>query len=649
MLKWGENMRALVIFGSKSDEDVYSKLTGKLNENNIEHELKICSAHRTPELLDRILADGNYDLIIAGAGLAAHLPGVIASKTLIPVIGVPCSGNFEGLDAFLSILQMPPGVPVLCGPMDGEGFNPSIFRPFQGINLTGDIDNKAFLKSLSILRELKIPCQFDPYPKEGFININFATFDDLGNSAVDHFTITVPLLEDSKGAHALQLLEKLNQSRSLLVGLNRGENATLAALQLLGKYQEQLAAYRRKMKEKAVADCDGGEIASRMEAATKPDAPIGVAENADNIPGKEEQGIEGQGKEEHRKDERRKEEQGGEDTSVKQITDEVVADSIVRQQINNTLRTTHLFHLGERKKGKVRDIYLGPDKIYLVATDRQSAFDRNLASVPFKGQVLTQTSLFWFEKTKDIIRNHVLDVPDPNVVVCRKLKVFPVEVVVRGYLTGVTSTAAWTAYEKGERMFCGNLLPEGMKKNQKFEKPIITPTTKSDEHDEKISAEEIVQQGLMTQEDWDYVAEKALQLFQRGMDISAENGLILVDTKYEFGYDEDGNIYLIDEIHTPDSSRFWINDTYKEKFARGEDPDNIDKEFLRLWFKENCDPYNDEVLPEAPVELVVELSKRYIKLYEMITGNKFQAEVGDVKGRIEKALLLDKNEQGDFF
>lgn len=266
--------------------------------------------------------------------------------------------------------------------------------------------------------------------------------------------------------------------------------------------------------------------------------------------------------------------------------------------------------------------------------------DRNLANIPFKGQVLTQTSAFWFENTKDIIKNQIIDIPDPNVIVCKKLNVFPVEFVVRGYITGVTNTAAWSAYEKGERLFCGIKLPEGLRKNEKFDHPIITPTTKSDVHDEQISVEEVVKRKLMTKEQWDYAADIALQLFQRGTEIVDKNGLILVDTKYEFGYDDEGEIYLIDEIHTPDSSRFWVKDTYEEKLKYNEEPESIDKEFLRIWFVNNCDPYNDEILPEAPMELVVELSKRYIKLYEMITGNTFNVRVEDVSQRIAKNLNI---------
>lgn len=316
----------------------------------------------------------------------------------------------------------------------------------------------------------------------------------------------------------------------------------------------------------------------------------------------------------------------------------MIPEQKIKVQMKFTLDGTEFRKLGKKYKAKARDCYLQGDRIFLISTDRQSAFDRMVASIPFKGQVLTQTSAFWFENTKDIINNHVIDVPDPNVVVCKKLGVFPIEVIVRGYITGVTETAAWTAYSRGERNFCGNILPEGLKKNQKFNKPIITPNIKSVEHDEKTSADEIIKRKLMTKEQWDHISEKALKLFSRGTRTASENGLILVDTKYEFGFDNNGIIFLIDEIHTSDSSRFWIKETYNEKFINGEEPENIDKEFLRLWFKEHCDPYKDKVLPEAPEELVVELSKRYIQLYEMTTGKKFEAETGDVTTRIEKNL-----------
>lgn len=306
----------------------------------------------------------------------------------------------------------------------------------------------------------------------------------------------------------------------------------------------------------------------------------------------------------------------------------------IEQQLNYVLKDTDFSNLGEKYTGKVRDVYTSDNEVFLITTDRQSAFDINLASIPFKGQVLTQTSAFWFENTKDIVQNHVLGTPDPNVMVCKKLKVFPVEFIVRGYLTGVTSTSVWTAYATGSREFCGNILPDGMCKNQKFDAPIITPSTKSDEHDENISDKDVIKLGLMTQKQWDFVADKVFKLFERGTSISAKNGLILVDTKYEFGYDEDGNIFLVDEIHTPDSSRYWLSYSYHTRLLNGEEPENIDKEFLRLWFKKNCNPYEDEVLPEAPKELVIELSRRYIKLFEMITGSEFKGEVGNVEYRI---------------
>src|SRR3989344_9283750 len=262
----------------------------------------------------------------------------------------------------------------------------------------------------------------------------------------------------------------------------------------------------------------------------------------------------------------------------------------------------------------------------LITTDRQSAFDRVLAAIPFKGQVLNQTSAWWFEHTKDIIPNFVLDVPDPNVTIGKKCRVFPFEVIVRGYLTGSTDTSAWVNYQKGVRNFCGNKLPEGMMKNQKFNAPIVTPTTKFEKHDRNISKNDILAEHFAEPWACDFIFEKALALFAFGQAVAEKHGLILVDTKYEFGQDEKGNVILIDEIHTPDSSRYWLKDTYQERIARGLEPDNIDKEFLRLWFADHCDPYHDEVLPEAPGELVVELSSRYIKLYEMITGEKFKVE-----------------------
>ncbi len=311
----------------------------------------------------------------------------------------------------------------------------------------------------------------------------------------------------------------------------------------------------------------------------------------------------------------------------------------IKAELNNTLTSTNLLS-GSKKTGKVRDQYDVGDKIALITTDRQSAFDRVLASIPFKGQVLNLTSAWWFEKTKHIIPNQVLKIPDPNVTLAKKCTVFPIEFVVRGYITGSTSTSLWTVYNKGDREYCGNILDEGLKKNQKLSSNMLTPTTKEEHHDRPIAPPEIISEGWMTQEDWDYCSQKALDLFAFGQEKSAENGMILVDTKYEMGKDPDGNIVLIDEIHTPDSSRYWISKTYDERFGSGQEPQNIDKEFLRLWFVDNCDPYNDETLPDAPEDLVVELSSRYIFLYETITGNNFPfPEVGKkVNDRINENL-----------
>ena len=294
----------------------------------------------------------------------------------------------------------------------------------------------------------------------------------------------------------------------------------------------------------------------------------------------------------------------------------------IKVELNNTLTKTSLSS-GDKRTGKVRDQYALDNKIALITTDRQSAFDRVLASIPFKGQVLNLTSAWWFEQTKSIINNHVIDVPDPNVTLAKKCNVFPIEFVVRGYITGTTSTALWTVYNNGDREYCGNVLPEGLVKNQKLDANMLTPTTKEEHHDRPIAPDEIVNEEWMTQENWDYCSQKALELFSFGQQKAAENGMILVDTKYEMGSDADGNIVLIDEIHTPDSSRYWIAESYDKRMAMGDEPQNIDKEFLRLWFVDNCDPYNDEILPDAPEELVMELSSRYIYLYETITGGLF--------------------------
>ena len=278
-----------------------------------------------------------------------------------------------------------------------------------------------------------------------------------------------------------------------------------------------------------------------------------------------------------------------------------------------------------RQVGKVRDRYdLGPSRLALVTTDRQSGFDRNLALVPYKGRVLNLISAYWFELTSDVIPNHLLSVPHPNVSIVRKCTPFPIEFVVRSYMTGSTSTSIWKNYQGGIRRYCGHDLPDGMTKNQRLEYTMLTPTTKDEEHDRPISEAEIISEGWMTQEDFDVCARASLAVFAKGQEIAIQRGLILVDTKYEFGRDVvDGTIRLIDEVNTPDSSRYWIASTYESRISDGLEPENIDKEFLRLWFRDNCDPYNDEVLPEAPRDLVIELARRYVVLYETITGRVF--------------------------
>ena len=295
-------------------------------------------------------------------------------------------------------------------------------------------------------------------------------------------------------------------------------------------------------------------------------------------------------------------------------------------ELNNCLTETS-FLKGNKRTGKVRDQYDVGDKIVLITTDRQSAFDRVLASIPFKGQVLNQTSAWWFKKTEHIVANHLIEMPDPNVVIAKKCKVIPIEFVVRGYITGSTSTSLWTVYNSGDREYCGNKLPEGLIKNQKLDDNMLTPTTKEEHHDRPISPKDIIKEGWMTKEDWGFCSKIALDLFSFGQKVAAEHGMILVDTKYEMGVDESGNILLIDEIHTPDSSRYWIKNTYEQRIENGLEPENVDKEFLRLWFVDNCDPYNDDELPPAPNDLVVELSNRYIYLYETITGESFPMPV----------------------
>ena len=286
------------------------------------------------------------------------------------------------------------------------------------------------------------------------------------------------------------------------------------------------------------------------------------------------------------------------------------------------LTNAHFPELPGFYRGKVRDTYHLPDgRQVMIATDRQSAFDKVLAAVPYKGQVLNQTAKFWFEATQDICPNHVLSYPDPNVVIARHLEMMPIEMIVRDYMTGSTETSIWTMYQRGERVLYGHQFADDLRKNQKLLETILTPTTKG-QRDAPITAQEVVAEGLLSQTQWDEVAEISFKLFARGREIAARHGLILVDTKYEFGTDEAGRITVADELHTPDSSRYWKQASYAERLAAGKEPEGLDKEFLRLWIRAQCDPYS-EAVPDIPVATLNEFSQKYVALYEAVTGQTF--------------------------
>lgn len=310
--------------------------------------------------------------------------------------------------------------------------------------------------------------------------------------------------------------------------------------------------------------------------------------------------------------------------------------------IDNCLTDVTFSQFPNHQQGKVRESYDLPDgRRLMIATDRQSAFDKVLAAVPHKGQVLNQTAAFWFEKTTDICPNHIIEYPDPCAVIGQRLDMLPLEMIVRDYMTGSTDTSIWPMYQRGERVLYGHKFVDGLVKNQKLPGTILTPTTKAaqGEHDAPITAKEIVAQNLLTQKQWDELAEISLALFARGREIAAKNGLILVDTKYEFGLDPQGRITLADEIHTPDSSRFWMTDSYAERMKQGGEPESLDKEFLRLWISSRCDPYNDPI-PEIPNDTLIEFSNKYVKLYELVTGKAFEKTAADVsvRERIEANL-----------
>src|SRR6266478_1890035 len=303
----------------------------------------------------------------------------------------------------------------------------------------------------------------------------------------------------------------------------------------------------------------------------------------------------------------------------------MVDPDLLARHLDLVLDDATLPELPNHYRGKVRDNYDLPDgRRIIIATDRLSAFDRNIAAIPFKGQVLTQIARFWFDRTADLCTNRGIEYPDPNVLVCRRLDILPVEVVVRDYLAGTTATSVWSMYKTGRREIYGIRFPDGLRENEKLPQTIITPTTKArdGEHDAPITADQILVQGLLTETQWREVSERAFVLFARGRDIAARRGLILVDTKYEFGLDPDGRIVLGDEIHTPDSSRYWFAETYPRRFAASEPPDSFDKDFLRRWVAERCDPYRDPI-PPIPPEIIREAARIYISVFETVTGINF--------------------------
>ena len=317
----------------------------------------------------------------------------------------------------------------------------------------------------------------------------------------------------------------------------------------------------------------------------------------------------------------------------------MISKDQLRELLSNALEETSL-PLPHKSSGKVRDWYdLPAGKRLIVTTDRLSAFDRILANVPYKGQVLNQLSAWWFEQTQEIIPNHIVSLPDPNAAVVNIAEPFPVEVIVRGYITGVTTTALWYRYLLGERNIYGYEFPEGLRKNQALSEPIITPTTKGGAtgHDERLTRAEVVEKGLLNTQTWDQVQAAALAVFKCGQELARKAGIILVDTKYEFGCAADGSVVLIDEVHTPDSSRFWKADTYEARFAAGEDPENFDKEFVRLAYAEKGYRGDGEI-PSMPEDLWVSASERYIQIYEMLTGTNFVPGAYPIQERLLENL-----------
>ena len=319
----------------------------------------------------------------------------------------------------------------------------------------------------------------------------------------------------------------------------------------------------------------------------------------------------------------------------------MVDEGTLRRALEHTLDATDFPALGAKYEGKVRDNYTRDGKRMIVVTDRISAFDRVLGTLPFKGQVLNRLAAYWFEQTREVAPNHFIAIPDPNVLACIECEPLLVEMVVRAYVTGSTSTSIWTHYASGARSFCGHDLPDGLKKNERLPAPILTPATKAPkgQHDVSGSRDEILALGLVTPQDFDVAAAIAMRLFSAGQSACAARGLILVDTKYEFGKTQDGRIIVIDEIHTPDSSRFWLADTYQARFAQGLDPEPLDKDFVRRFYTEQGYRGDGEPGP-LPDEVRIGAALRYIEAYERITGAQFVPDEAAPIERIRKNLHI---------
>ncbi len=923
----------LIMFGSESDKGIYGEIASKLKDA----EVRVASAHRDPELVEQLLK-GSQKVIIAGAGLAAHLPGVAASKTIRPVIGVPINSNFGGLDSLLSIMQMPGGIPVLSvgiNAADEAARNAALMlEQYEFVNIIGNTSNERARRCIEFLEKFSVNYEISDSPNSHAVNIRFTSLSDEPMKD-DALVINVPLARSHSPEDVSKLINLTK--KGLWVGLNRGENAAIAAIEILNldnRYASKLEDLRSSMKSSVpkaesisykdagvdiskadesnamikqlvkqtynhntlselglfaglyrfnknqyenpvlVSSTDGvgtklklavmsgdyttvgGDIVNHCvndilvhgaiplffldyfaagqlvpkhlegiikgmtlacvsnstvliggETAELPglyktgdfdlagtiigvvekdkiingqkivpgDVAIGLASNGlhtngyslaikvllenskyslnDSIPElkctlkeallkthtsylkpvkallkkfsiKGMAHITGGGLKDNivrilprncsveinknaweipplfkliqSKGNIAEDEmfhafnmgvgfvifvpRSQADAVMQRIEDfnieafklgEVVLgenkimfkqgsflkrlfakkeapqvepapvskaavpidSSMLASNIDNALESTDFPNLGSLYKGKVRDVYTKGNKMTIITTDRISAFDRVLGTIPFKGQMLNQLAVFWFDKTKDIVQNHLISCPDPNVSIAKVCKPYPVEMVVRQFITG----SLWRDYDKGNRSMYGLEFPEDLNKYDKFEEPILTPTTKESEgHDLPISHDEIIEKGLISKERLEEIEDVALRLFERGCEVAAKQGLVLVDTKYEFGQDENGNLVLIDEIHTPDSSRYWYAESL-ENIDEGKDPVELNKEYLRQWLLERGFSGDGEA-PVLTPEVKITAALRYAETFEKLTGKKVMVTGEDILKRIEANL-----------